>query len=330
MSYLISPDSDLNEVLNVLNEYKFCIVVDNENTCIGTITDGDLRRSIIKGNSKDLKASDICEKQYKYAFNSSEAEKLYKDIRFVPIVNREKKYLSTQINNINKSSITEVPLVIMAGGKGKRMRDYTKNLPKPLLKIKGKSMLEIIIEKVKGFGIKNIYISINYLGQKIKDSFKDGSNLQVNIIYIEEEKELDTAGSLKDCKLKNHENVIVINGDVICDLDFNSFYRFHQYRNNHVTLAVKKHIIKNQFGVVNYNGLEYIDIEEKPEYMSYINAGIYVINKKVINLINHNEKIDIPTLFERAKNNNLKCEIYPFDTEWNDVGSINVYQELNK
>ena len=187
MSYLISPESDLNKVLNVLNEYKFCIVVDNERTCIGTITDGDLRRSFIRENAKDLKALDICEKNYKYALNSSEAKKLYKDIRFVPIVNQEKKYLSTQINDINKSSITEVPLVIMAGGKGKRMRDYTKDLPKPLLKIKGKSMLAII-EKVKGFGIRNIYISINYLGQKIKDSFKDGSNSKLILYTLRKKK----------------------------------------------------------------------------------------------------------------------------------------------
>ena len=143
-------------------------------------------------------------------------------------------------------------------------------MPKPYWKLKEINARNYYW-KSQRICIRNIYISINYLGQKIKDSFKDGSNLEVNIIYIEEEKELDTAGSLKDHKLKNHENVIVINGDVICDLDFNSFYRFHQNRNNHVTLAVKKHIIKNQFGVVNYNGLEYKYWREA-EYISYINA----------------------------------------------------------
>lgn len=330
MSFLINPNADIQKVLKVLDHNLFSIVVDDNNKCIGTITDGDLRRALIKGNTADLTAYDICEKNFIFAKSHYEAKTIYKDIRFIPIIDEEKKYISTQINIPNKSWVDNLPLVIMAGGKGRRLKPYTENIPKPLLKIKGKTMLEIIINKAKACGIINIYISINYLGDKIKNYFGNGSKFGVNINYLEETEELGTCGALKNKKLKNYKDLIVINGDVICDLNFNLFYRFHQYRDNDATVAIKKYSVKNPFGVTKFNGLEYIGIEEKPEYISYINAGVYIINNYLKDLIKENEKIDTPDLLSRAKKNKLKCEIYPFDQEWNDVGSIDIYEKLNK
>ena len=330
MSYVILSSKNISMVLEVLNLYQFCIVVDENNKCIGTITDGDVRRALIKENKTQLIALDICEKNYKFASTNEEAQKKFKDIKFVPIVDKDRNYISTFINHNNKTLMSGIPLVVMAGGKGTRMQHYTENLPKPLLKIKGKPILELIINKAKESGIKDIYISINYLGKKIKDYFDDGSQFGVNIKYIEEKRELGTAGSLKENNLLKYSNLIVINGDVLCDLDFGLFFRFHQCRENDTTIAVKKHSIVNPYGVVNFKGLEYLGIDEKPEYTSFINAGIYIFSNNAINLINENEHIDTPSLLKRAKKNLLKCEIFPFDSSWHDIGNITVYEELNK
>ena len=330
MSYVILPSENINLVLEILNLYQFCVVVDENNKCIGTITDGDLRRALIRENKTQLTADNICEKNYKYAFTSDEAQRKYKDIKFIPIVDKDKNYISVFINNNDKALMSKIPLVVMAGGKGTRMKHYTENLPKPLLKIKGKPILELIINKAKESGIKDIYISINYLGEKIKDYFNDGSKFGVNIRYIEEKRELGTAGSLKENTLLKYSNFIVINGDVLCDLDFSLFFRFHQCRENDTTIAVKKHSIVNPYGVINFKGLEYLGIDEKPEYTSFINAGIYIFTSKVINLIDDNEHIDTPSLLKRAKENLFKCEIYPFDSSWHDIGNITVFEELNK
>ncbi len=330
MSYVILPSENINLVLEILNLYQFCVVVDENNKCIGTITDGDIRRALIRENKTQLTADNICEKNYKYAFTNDEAARKYKDIKFVPIIDKNKNYISVFINNNDKALMSNIPLVIMAGGKGTRMKHYTVNLPKPLLKIKGKPILELIINKAKESGIKDIYISINYLGEKIKDYFNDGSKFGVNIRYIEEKRELGTAGSLKEDTLLKYSNLIVINGDVLCDLDFGLFFRFHQCRENDTTIAVKKHSIVNPYGVINFKGLEYLGIDEKPEYTSFINAGIYIFTSKVINLIDDNEHIDTPALLKRAKENLFKCEIYPFDSSWYDIGNITVFEELNK
>ena len=330
MSYLISTSTEINVILETLNLYQFCIVVDEENNCIGTITDGDLRRALIKDTNTKLNAGNICEKNFKYAFTDYEAETKYKDLKFVPIVDKKMKYKSTFVKKNIRNLMREVPLVVMAGGKGTRMKHYTKNIPKPLLEIKGKPILELIINKAKKSGINDIYISINYLGEKIKDYFDNGSKFGVNIKYLEESKELGTAGSLREDLLFKYSQIIVINGDVLSDLSFQLFYRFHLCRENSATIAVKKHSIMNPYGVVAFNGLEYLGMEEKPIYDSFINAGIYILNTKILKLINKNEFIDTPTLLGRAMKNNFKCEIYPFESSWHDIGNIKIYEELNQ
>lgn len=331
MSFKVSPNSEISLILQVLNKYQFCVVVDEKNNCLGTITDGDVRRSLIDNKyERDLNAIDICQKNYKYAYDKKEAETMNKDLKFIPIIDKKNKYQSTYIREFNNLYNEKFPLIIMAGGKGKRMQNYTKKMPKPLLKIKGRPMLEIIINKAKADGIEKIFISINYLGEMIKEYFKNGEKYGVSIEYIEEHQELGTAGALKYKDLQKYKNAIVINGDVISDINLNLLYRFHSFRNNDVTIAVKKFSIKNPFGVVNFNGFEYVGIEEKPEYLSYINSGIYVIKTNTFKLINKNEKIDMPELFHRALNKDLKIEVYPFESKWNDVGSIEVFETLNK
>jgi len=329
MCFEISPKAEIDQILKVLNQYKFCVVVDEKNNCLGTITDGDIRRKLINKNNLENIAINICQKNFQYARDAKKAELMNSDLKFIPILNENNKYISTYIREINNNIEQNFPLIIMAGGKGTRMKTYTKDMPKPLLKIKGIPMIELIIKQAKQSGIKEIYISINYLGHKIKELCKSGEKYNIKIRYIEEEKELGTAGSLGFKRLKDFQNIIVINGDVISDLNLNLLCRFHVLRNNDITLAVKKFSLKNPFGVVKFNGFEYEGIDEKPEYLSYINSGIYVIKSEILKLIIENEKIDMPDLFERARKNRGKLEVYPFESDWNDVGSIEVFERLN-
>ena len=183
-------------------DQKFCIIVDKDKKFYGTLTDGDIRRGLLRNFNLSDEVSSICNRKSLYITNNLqeyELEKMLvkKKLLFLPILDKEKK-----ITNIYFKSYTKITpkleneMIIMAGGIGKRLRPFTKNIPKPLLPVNGKPIIEQIILMAKNQGIKKITISINYLGQKIKNYLKDGRKMNVEINYINEEKPLGTAGSL--------------------------------------------------------------------------------------------------------------------------------------
>ena len=168
----------------------------------------------------------------------------------------------------------------MAGGKGKRLMPLTKKIPKPLLKIMGKPIIEHIIINAKNKGFKKFVISLNYLAKKIINTLGDGSRFGVKINYILEKKELGTAGSLGFYKNKSNEPIILSNADILTDINYTKFLKFHKDSKADLTIAVRKHEIKNPFAVIKIEGGKMLNIDEKPVISSYINAGIYAISKK--------------------------------------------------
>jgi NDP-sugar pyrophosphorylase family protein len=211
-------------------------------------------------------------------------------------------------------------MVIMAGGKGIRMRPYTENCPKPMLEVGGKPMLEHIIERSKADGFRNFIIALNYLGHMIEDHFGDGSNWKVKISYLREEEPLGTAGALSILQKSLDKPFLVTNGDVMTDIHYCDMLDFHLHHNAMATMAVSQYEIQNQFGVVKTKGLEIEGFEEKPIYRSHINSGIYVLNPDVLNLLESNKRCDMPTLFEQIKENGGRTIVYPMHEPWLDVG----------
>jgi NDP-sugar pyrophosphorylase family protein len=211
-------------------------------------------------------------------------------------------------------------MIVMAGGKGMRLRPHTESCPKPLLPVGGKPMLEHIIERAKSDGFRTFVIAVNYLGHMIEDYFGDGGKWGVSISYLREETPLGTGGALSLLSPRPAAPIIVTNGDVLTDIRYSEVIEFHQRHEAAATMAVRSHEWQHPFGVVRARGVDIVGFEEKPIYRSHVNAGIYAIEPRALELLNAGERCDMPTLFERLQEASERTIVYPMHEPWLDVG----------
>jgi dTDP-glucose pyrophosphorylase/predicted transcriptional regulator len=327
-----------NSVLDVINnieggEFQICFIIDNDGFLIGSITDGDIRRGLIEGYSVDSSASQIMNPNPISVINSqadSEAKEIMEinQIKHLPVVTEENKLVGIHLmDQILTPAPKENSILIMAGGFGKRMMPLTENLPKPMLEVSGKPILEHIILNAKAQGFKKFIISIHYLGDLIIDYFGNGKNLDISIQYIHEKEPLGTAGGLSLLDPRPNLPFIVTNGDIMTDVNYSNLLHFHESNNAEATMTIKKYELQNPYGVVNTKGLEIISFEEKPIQVSYVNAGIYAINPSSLKYLKSNERCDMPDFFERIKKNKNLISAYPIHETWADVGRpIDLFQ----
>ena len=334
----INSKHSLISSLQLINEsmFQMLLVEDDKSKFIGTLTDGDIRRLILSGENLEqpvLKATNVNpikvegDHTEKEVINLMRTHKIWK----IPVVHNNKVIGLYHRDRYEEFQIMEkVSGLIMAGGLGTRLRPYTDNKPKPLLEILGTPMIEVIIKKLRNAGLKNLFISIGYLGHQIQELLDDGSRLGVEITYLEEKEPLGTAGVLGNPKLSNQENLLVHNADVICEMDYLSFINTAIQSNSSCSMVVREHIIQNPFGVVETHGLEILGIVEKPIYKSFISAGINFISSEVIKLVEHNKYLDMPDLFLKARENNFIPKVFPIDDYWTDIGTINDLKKYEK
>jgi NDP-sugar pyrophosphorylase family protein len=208
----------------------------------------------------------------------------------------------------------------MAGGKGVRLYPLTKDVPKPMLKIGDMPILEIILRKLKSQGFKNIYISVNYLGNIIEEHVKDGAWLGLNVTYLHESQPLGTAGALGQLNGTLNEPFIVMNSDLLTNCDFRQVIRFHKKTGAKGTLGVREYSFQIPYGVVNINGTEVESISEKPVHRSMVSAGIYALDPWALNLVPADEYCDMPTLLDKIKAEGQKVSAFPIHESWLDIG----------
>jgi len=211
-------------------------------------------------------------------------------------------------------------MVIMAGGKGTRLRPYTENCPKPMLPVAGRPMLEHIIEHAKSDGFCRFVIAVHYLGQMIEEYFGNGDRLGVVIDYLHEQSPLGTAGALSLVASPPESAFVVTNGDVITDIRYGDLLDFHIRNNAVATMAVHVHEWKHPFGVVQTQGIEIVGFEEKPVVRTHINAGVYALSPSALGVLSKNSFCDMPTLFERLQMKLYRTVAYPMHEPWLDVG----------
>jgi len=325
---LLPQGSTIQQAIQCLDQssMQIVLVVSELGILCGTLTDGDIRRGLLKGLGLQSKIDEITHKQPLVAprdmgremvLQLMQANRVYQ----LPVVDAERRVVGLHLwGEILAPSSRENPMVIMAGGRGTRLRPHTENCPKPMLELHGKPMLEHIIERAKGDGFVNFFVSIQYLGSMIEDYFRNGQDWGVNIEYIREEIPLGTAGALSLMSPRTTMPFIVTNGDVMTDVHYSEILDFHIRHHASATMAVRQHEQQNPFGVVNTNGVEIVGFEEKPVYRSHINAGIYALNPECLDALSPGEYCDMPALFMRVQERNGYTIVYPMHEPWLDVG----------
>ncbi len=338
----IHKNATISETLKQIDKsgHRHLIVTEKKNKLLGVIADGDLRRAILKKKKLTSKIINIFNKRplffYQSKFTTKMAKRKMEDkgIFFVPIVNDKKiviDYISIIDNSLKKNikkTKDKYPVIIMAGGKGERLEPFTSVLPKPLIPINDKTIIESIIDTFKDNNLNNFFISVNFKGKIIKSYFDD-LNKNYNIKFFEENKPLGTAGAIYFMKNKVKNNFFVTNSDIILNIDYNDLIEFHKKNKNIITIVVaaKEYIIPYGSCEINHKGF-LVKIKEKPSYNFLVSTGLYLFNKKIFKLVKKNEKLEMDKLIDAAIKNNYKIMVYPTtEKSWVDVGQWDEYKK---
>jgi len=334
----IHKDATINEALKTISKgtFQIAIVVDKKDKLLGTLTDGDIRRGFLKGLNINSSIKSIFVKNPTIVEKNFSKEKLLgialsKKIYQIPVVDNNRKLIGIHIlDELIKSKTKSNKVVIMAGGKGMRLRPLTKNIPKPMLKVGKKPILQIILEKFKESGYKNFVICVNYKSKVIQDFFRDGMKFGVKITYIHEKIKMGTAGALSLLKknMKINEPFFVMNGDLLTNLNFEKLLDFHQNHNSKATMCIREYNIESPYGEVQLSKENIIGINEKPSHKFFVNAGIYILDPKCLKLI-PKRFYDMPTLFKKIIDKKEKVISFPLGEYWLDIGRFNDYDRAN-
>ncbi len=321
-------NSKIREAIQVLDDVslKIVLITDSTGALIGTISDGDIRRGLLKGLDLESPIQTIVHNDALVVPPNLNREVVVQlmtanKIQQVPIVDEKMHVIGLHLwDQMNALSTRSNVMVIMAGGKGSRLHPQTENCPKPLLPIAGKPILEHIIERAKAEGFSHFILAIYHLGHMIEEYFGNGDELGVKIEYLREESPLGTAGALGLLNPPPEAAFVVTNGDVITDIRYGELLDFHIQHGATATMAVRVHEWQNPFGVVETQGIKIIGYEEKPVSRSHINAGVYVIEPSAIQHLVKSVPCDMPTLFELLQKEEDKVVAYPIHERWLDVG----------
>jgi dTDP-glucose pyrophosphorylase len=325
---LLTVSATIREALIAidLGSVHFAMVIDKDDKLIGAITDGDVRRSLIAGMELNDSIQNVFNKKPKYVESTASDHQVKKllienFLLAIPVVESGLVVGLHTLTSLNTVTTQPNPVFIMAGGFGTRLKPLTDNCPKPMLKVGDKPMLEILIEQFKGQGFTNFFISTHYLPEVITQYFGDGSKYGVNIEYVYEGKPLGTGGALSLLpKDKITEDVVVVNGDVLTTLNFADVITKHKKLGSKASMCVREFDYKIPYGVVETNDTKITGFVEKPTHSYQVNAGIYVISKDIINSIQPDTKIDMPTLFEQNFNKGVNA--ISFYDYWLDIGCM--------
>lgn len=324
----LSIGSSIKNAILILNEVgaKIVLVINKDGVLEGTISDGDIRRGLLKGLDLNSPVEGIVHRNVLSVTPEMDIDRVKRlmienKIYQIPIINDTNHLVGLHLwDSILTPPLRSNTMVIMAGGLGSRLRPFTNECPKPLLKIGGKPILEHIIERAKLNGFTRFVISINYLGHMIEEYFKKGDRWDVHITYLRETTPLGTAGALALLDSIPDEPFVVTNGDIITDIDFGRLLDFHILQAAIATMAVRIHEWQHPFGVVQTKGFDLIGFEEKPIHRTHINAGVYVLDPSIISFIDPGMTFDMPTLFELAQNKLKRTVVYPMHEPWQDIG----------
>ncbi|QNF33810.1 NTP transferase domain-containing protein [Adhaeribacter swui] len=330
---IIPPSTTGREALIQLDraivEFKTLFIVDDNGILQGTLTDGDIRRGLIAGKDIDTSVENFMFRNFRFLYEGqSSLENIAmlrkSKIALVPIVDENKKLIKI-IDLASKKSLLPVDAVIMAGGRGERLRPLTDSIPKPLLKVGLKPIIEHNIDRLIYFGIENITISIKYLGEQLIEAFGNGQAKGANIRYIAEKEALGTLGAISLIEDFQSKHVLIMNSDLLTNIDFEDFFQSYLDRNADIAIATVPYQVNIPYAVLEVEDSKIRDFKEKPSYTYYSNAGIYLVKREILKLIPKGVFYNATDLMELLIKNNQNVISYPILGYWLDIGKQEDY-----
>jgi dTDP-glucose pyrophosphorylase len=315
------------------------LVLDEERRLIATVTDGDIRRAILAGMDLNLKIGELVARRAQphnsrpvTADVGTSSDVLLhtmneKGLRHVPLVDEDERVVSVVLlSDLAKEYELPLRAMVMAGGLGTRLRPLTEDLPKPMLPLGSRPLLELIVEQLREAGIRKVNVATHYKGDVISDHFKDGQDFGVDIRYVKEDQPLGTAGALSLLE-ESDEPLLVINGDILTRVDFRAMLNFHREHGADLTVAVRLYEFNVPYGVVLTDGVAVKGISEKPIVRQFINAGIYLLSPPVRRLVPNGQPYDIPDLIQLLLSQGGSVVSFPIREYWLDIGKADHYDQ---
>lgn len=333
----VRRDSSLREVIETIDaaELRIAIVVDEAIRLQGLITDGDVRRALLRGLTLSALASEIMTVKpltVSPDMRLSAIDKLMQkhDLQHIPVVNEEGVLVSLALHGkLLPRERYENQVILMVGGMGSRLGDLTKEIPKPLLKIGEKPILEIIMDSFLAQGFYKFSFAVNYKAEIIEHYFGNGSRWGAEINYLREQEKLGTCGALSLLKEKPDKPFLVMNGDLITKINFKKLLEYHQAQNSLATMAVREYEVQIPFGVARLQGERILELIEKPTEHFFVNAGIYALSPDCLDLIPKSTQFDMTTLFQTLITHNKVVCNYPIKDYWLDIGRADDFQKAH-
>jgi len=336
---LLNESDSMVQAINVLDQeaLRIALVVDESCRLLGTITDGDIRRALVRHIGMESSVVDVMRKNPTIVSvaedrNSILALMKRRGLLQIPILDSENRVvgLETMEQLVDVSKHDNI-IFLMAGGFGKRLRPLTDDVPKPLLKIGSKPILETIVEQFVDSGFSKFYISTHHKAELVRNHFGDGSKWGVNIQYIYEDEPLGTAGALGLLsEAVNGLPIIVMNGDLLTKVNVEHLLEFHKELGGVATMCVREYDFQVPYGVVQSDGHNMKGIIEKPVHNYFINAGIYVLEPEIILSIDGKSYLDMPCLFERSIKSGEQINVFPIHEYWLDIGRMEEFEKANR
>jgi dTDP-glucose pyrophosphorylase len=336
---LVSRSASIKQVIETIEraQAKVALVLDDAQRLIGTVTDGDVRRGLLRGLELGAPATEIMNKHPRVArINDDPAQILdmmRRNIcRQVPIIDGEGRVVALK----TLEDVLAVPtrpnwVLLMAGGRGRRLRPLTDECPKPMLLIGGRPILQTILESMARDGFERFFISVNYKREIVQEHFGDGSRWNVQIEYVEEEEDrpLGTAGPLGLLPPPPQHPMIVMNGDILTKVAFGALLDFHIEHGSAGTMCVRDYMHEVPYGVIAADDHRLAEIVEKPVQRFLVNAGIYVLEPQAIDMVPRGIAYDMTTLFEEITRKGLSASVFPVREYWMDIGRIDDFNKAN-
>ncbi len=334
---LVSETATIRQAMAVIDGggAQIGLVVDKNDRLLGTVTDGDIRRAILRSGSLEDPVAGVMKTEPVTArLGSSREDALAlmqaRAVRQLAILDSEGRVVGLQLmDEVLAVAPRDNWVVLQAGGMGTRLRPLTSDVPKPMLRVGKRPILETILLSYRAAGFHRFFMSVNYKREHIKEHFGDGSAFGVEVNYLEEEEQLGTAGALGLLPEAPTAPVIVMNADLLTNLNFAQLLDFHLASGAEATVCVREYDVQIPFGVVEIEGAKLLRIREKPVHTFFVNAGVYVLNPSAVSLVARGTHMDMPSLLQRLIDDGRPPAVFPIREYWLDIGRVDDFVKAN-